>query len=212
MAKARRGVNRLHVGEAVAAFERAVRVWSEPRSLTTLQEVRRLAERVAQVIVLSHSNPFLCRLWEGADANGRTALQVARDEAGSSIRAWDVNQDCITEHDRRHALLRAYMVNGPSNNREVARSIRPVLEALLRVACPEHFPPGRLLGLFYTLCEQRVGTPQQILNQDNTREPRKLIEYANKCHHDTNPAWETEAINDTELPGFVRRTLEFAKR
>jgi hypothetical protein len=27
----------------------------------------------------------------------------------------------------------------------------------------------------------------------------ELTEYANRLHHDTNPAWETEVINDTEL-------------
>jgi hypothetical protein len=39
-----------------------------------------------------------------------------------------------------------------------------------------------------------------------------LREYANSFHHDTNPAWETEAINDAELQNFVRRTLAFARR
>jgi wobble nucleotide-excising tRNase len=34
------------------------------RTLTTVQEIRRLAQRAAQVIVLSHSKSFLCRIWE----------------------------------------------------------------------------------------------------------------------------------------------------
>ncbi|MDF1836140.1 MAG: AAA family ATPase, partial [Alteraurantiacibacter sp. bin_em_oilr2.035] len=36
----------------------------EHRSLTTIQEMRRLFSRVSQMIVLSHSKPFLCNLWE----------------------------------------------------------------------------------------------------------------------------------------------------
>ena len=182
------------------------------RAWTTVQAMRRLAERVAHVIILSHNKPFLCRIWEGADSNMRTALEVVREGAGSTIRQWDVKQDCITEHDRRHALLREYMVSSTPGNREVARSIRPTLEAFLRVACPEHFRPGWSLGQFNTLCKQRVGTPQQILNQDNSRELNDLNEYANRFHHDTNPAWETAAINDAELHDFVRRTLAFASR
>ena len=39
----------------------------------------------------------------------RAALQIARDSVGSTIRIWDVNQDCVTEHDRRHELLRDYV-------------------------------------------------------------------------------------------------------
>ena len=182
------------------------------RALTTVQEIRRLAGRVAQVIVLSHNKPFLCRLWEGADSTMRAALEVARDPAGSTVRAWDVGQDSITEHDRRHARLRDYLSGGTGDMGEVARSIRPHLEAFLRVAFPEQFPPGTLLGSFLNVCEPRVGTPQQILDHDATHELRQLVEYANRFHHDTNPAWETEAINDGELRGFVERALRFARR
>ncbi len=181
------------------------------RSLTTVQEVRRLVERTSQVIVLSHNKSFLCRLWEGAPPNLRTALDVARDGAASTIRPWDVTQDCISEHDHRHALLRGYLQTAAGNAREVARAIRPTVEAYLRVACPEHFPPGTLLGPFRHLCEQRVGTPQEILDRATADELRDITEYANRFHHDTNPAWETEVINDAELRGFVQRTLAFIR-
>jgi wobble nucleotide-excising tRNase len=184
----------------------------EHRSLTTVQEMRRLAERTAQVFVLSHTKSFLCRVWEGADRDQRTALELARDGAGSTIRTWDVNQDSVTEHDRRHAVLRQYLAGATPNSRQVAQSIRPVIEAFLRVACPEHFQPGTLLGPFRNLCQQRVRSPQEILDQDDIRELGYLVEYANRFHHDTNPAWETEIINDAELVGYVRRTLQFAKR
>lgn len=182
------------------------------RALTTVQEIRRLAGRAAQVIVLSHNKPFLCRLWEGTDFTLRTALEVARDPAGSTVRAWDVGQDAITEHDRRHARLRDYLTSGTGDLRDVACSIRPHLEAFLRVAFPEQFPPGTLLGPFLNACEQRVETSQRILDRAATQELREIVEYANKFHHDTNPAWETETINDGELRGFVDRALRFARR
>jgi len=184
----------------------------EHRALTTVQEMRRLAERAGQVIALSHSKAFLCRIWESADPTTRAALEVSRDGAGSTLRAWDVNQDCITEHDRRHAMLREYVVTNTPNNREVACAIRPLLEAFVRVAYPAHFPPGTLLGQFRALCQQRVGTAQQILSAPDIQEVRDLIEYANRFHHDTNLTWETEVINDGELSGFVTRALSFARR
>jgi hypothetical protein len=37
-----------------------------------------------------------------------------------------------------------------------------------------------------------------------------LIEYANRFHHDTNPAWQSITINDSELTSFVSQTLAFA--
>ncbi len=182
------------------------------RALTTVQQVRRLAERASQVIVLSHDKRFLCRVWNGADPTMRSALQVVRDGNGSTIRAWNVNEDSITEHDRRHARFRRFVDRGEGDAREIARSIRPHLEAYLRVACPDHFPPGTLLGPFVGLCRQQVGRPDEILDESAAQELDELKEYANRFHHDTNPAWETEVVNDAELRTFVERTLAFTRR
>ncbi len=185
----------------------------EHRSLTTVQQLRQLGLRTSQLIVLSHSKAFLCSIWKGIDPTQRAALSIVRQADGSTIATWDVDQDSATEHDRRHAMLREYISLGPRNNsREIARSVRPLLEAFLRIAYPEHFPPGALLGQFRNLCEQRCGTAQEILSAPDAHELRDLVEYSNRFHHDTNPAWETEAINDGALRGFVERALTFARR
>jgi wobble nucleotide-excising tRNase len=181
----------------------------EHRALTTVQQIRRLAERASQVIVLSHNKLFLCRLWERADPTGRAALEVVRDGVGSTLRAWDVALDSITEHDRRHATLRDFLTSGAGDLREVARSIRPHLEALFRVIYPEHFPPGSMIGPLIGLCEQRVGTAREILDAQSIQELRDLNEYASRYHHQ---GWETEPINDGQLKGFVERALQFGRR
>jgi len=181
------------------------------RTLATAQEIRNLVTRAAQVIVLSHNKPFLCRLWETADATTRAALEVARDGAGSTLQRWDVDEDCISENDRRHARLRDFQAQGVGDEREVARDIRPHLEAYMRVVCPEYFPPSQLLGPFIHVCEQRVGTADEVMNTPRIRELKEILEYANKCHHDTNAAWETEAINQIELSGFVERAMNFTR-
>jgi wobble nucleotide-excising tRNase len=184
----------------------------EHRSLTTVQEVRRLGDQSQQLIVLSHTKAFLCRLWESSDRGARAALQVARQGEGSTFEAWDVDADSETEHDRRHALLSNYLGTSSGDPRAVARAIRPHLESFLRVAFPEEFPASTLLGTFRNLCEQRVGAAREVLTRQDTDELSNLVEYANRFHHDTNPAWETETINDSELHGFVTRTLSFVKR
>jgi wobble nucleotide-excising tRNase len=180
----------------------------EHRAFTTVQEIVRLADRVSQVIVLSHKKPFLCRLWNGADTT-RAALEVIRDSVGSTLRAWDVAEDSITEHDRRHKKLRDYFASGTGDMREVARSIRPHLEGFLRVAYPDHFPPGSMIGPFIDLCERQLGTAQEFLDAQCTQELRDLNEYAKRYHHQ---GWETEPINDGELRSFVDRALKFTRR
>ena len=177
-----------------------------------MQELRRLSRCVSQIIVLSHSKPFLCKIWEGADRGARSAFKIIRQNPGSTICSWDISQDSITEHDRRHTLLRDYLNNGNSDTRDVASSIRPLLEAFLRVAYPEHFPPGTLLGPFRNSCHNKLGTPQEILNAEDTQELHDLIEYANRFHHEINAARESEEINEGELTYFVTKTLNFCKR
>ncbi|RVE99716.1 hypothetical protein CN172_01020 [Sinorhizobium meliloti] len=185
----------------------------EHRSLTTVQEMRRLLPRVRQVVVLSHSKPFLCQLWEGADPVGRQAILIRRDGTGSTLAVWDVNQDCITEHDRRHRLVAAYLqAADPASERRVAAALRHILEAFVRVAYPAAFPPGTLLGPFIGICQQRIGQPNEILHQADIDELRAILAYANRFHHDTNAAYETEAINDHELTHFCGRVLSFARR
>jgi len=185
----------------------------EHRSLATIQELRRLLDRVDQVVVLSHSKPFLCEIWEGADTTLRSAIKITRAADGSSLAPWDVRQDAISEHDKRHEMVAAYMQNSAAaNERDVAVALRPILESFIRVAYPAVFPPGSLLGPFIGICDQRVGTADEILNAADMTELRNLLDYANKYHHDTNAAWETEAINDQQLLRFCERTLRFARR
>lgn len=201
------------LGQKIVVIDDPMTSLDEHRSLTTVQEMHKLYERVSQMLVLSHSKPFLCAIWEGADKVTRSAMRIVRDGAGSTLTVWDVRQDCITEHDRRHEQVREYIRAGnPVTERAVAAALRPILEAFTRVAYPADFPPGALLGPFIGICHQRHGAPNQILDVADTTELRALLDYANRFHHDSNPAWETEAINDQELVGFAARTLAFTQR
>ena len=185
----------------------------EHRALITVQEIQRLNGRVSQIIVMSHSKAFLCALWEGADSLTRSAVKIARDGTGSTLAVWNVRDDCITQHDKRHAKVAAYILAGnAAEEREVATALRPILEAFMRVAYPEEFQPGALLGQFINVCGQRQGTANQVLNAADIVELRDLLAYANNYHHDSNAAWETQAINDQQLVHFCRRTLAFARR
>lgn len=185
----------------------------EHRSLTTRQEIIALTDRASQVIVLSHEKPFLCGLWEAANRLSRAAIMVVRDGDGSTLAKWNVTDDCITEHDRRHRLVAQFLESySAAQERNVAIALRHILEAFGRVAYPEHFPPGSMLGQFVDKCRRRIGGQDEILSENDTNELRAILDYANKFHHDTNTSYETQQINDTELEGFARRTLAFAKR
>ncbi len=187
----------------------------EHRSLATVQEIRRLGNRVAQLIILSHSKPFLCAMWESDTSANKTALSIIRDGTGSTLAAWDVTQDCITEHDRRHQMIQAYIAGGAAaaaTARDTAIALRPTLEGFIRVAYPEVFQPGCMLGNFVTICRQRIGATNQLLSQADAEELDQIVDYANRFHHNTNPNCVSAVINDQELLRYCRRTIAFTRR
>lgn len=185
----------------------------EHRTLHTLQEVDRLARDVAGIVVLSHSKPFLLGVWDKCQQLQKAAMEVRRSGLGSTLAAWDVNVAMVTEHDRRYAAAVVYLDQAdPATERRVAESLRPMMESFCRVAYPNIFTPGSMLGRFQDLCETRAGTPQEIMSATNARELRALLDFANRFHHDTNAAYATELINDAELSDLTRRTLAFIRR
>jgi wobble nucleotide-excising tRNase len=197
----------------IAVIDDPMTSLDDHRSLVTVQEIRRLLDRVQQVIVLSHSKPFLLGLWNVAPTNDRASMRISRAQAGSNLEFWNVNQDSVTEHDRRFARVSVYLLEGgAANERLVAADLRPILEAFVRVAYAGNFPPGALLGPFINQCQQRLGTAEQLMSQADITELRALLDYANRYHHDTNPTWQTENINDAELTNFAARTLAFIRR
>ena len=181
------------------------------RSLTTVQVARRFAERVEQMIILSHDKRFLCNVWSRFDRSSSSALEIARDGAGSTLREWPVHKESVTEHDRRHVKLVKFVDDVTGDELEIARCLRPHLEGFLRVACPGEFPPEAKMGNFLEICSDRLGQTDEVLNDAETQELTSILEYSNRFHHDTNPAWREEPINHSELLVSWRRVLVFVR-
>ena len=183
----------------------------DQRTLATVREVRNLRTRCAQLFLLSHNRNFLCAAWDAMAHVDRSAMQLTRAPTGSTISPWDVDADSTTEHDRRHALMTDYLAGNVADLRQVAHEIRPHLEAYLRVVRPGEFPPGSLIGQFLRISRDRVAAGTPIIAQQRIDELQDLLDFANRFHHDANPAWDTEPVSDGELRGMIQRTLRFVE-
>jgi len=103
------------------------------RLLTTRQTIKKLIPDVKQVVILSHEKSFLFALWDEYNG-GCCAVKLARYGNASILKPWDINQDYITEHDKNFDMVTAYLQSSESEyEREVAKALRPMLEAYLRV-------------------------------------------------------------------------------
>lgn len=143
-----------------------------------------------------------------------TPLKLVRSATGSAFDAWDVRADCITDHDKRHELLAAYINAKPNIDiRTVAQELRPILEAFARVAYPAQLGPASPLGKnFLDACAAAIAAGQPIMSANDLAELRLLLDFAHRYHHETNPAWQTETINDQELLDFTKRMIAFTRR
>jgi wobble nucleotide-excising tRNase len=180
------------------------------RTVTTIEKIRNLSVRSKQVIVLCHLRGFLCDIWEHSNKDTTTTLKIARGPNNTSnITLWEASSDALTEYDKRHKALRDYTETDTQDKRYIAQCLRPVMEKYLRITFPEHCTPGTLLGTFKKRIENLFRKGIRVMSDLDMRELGAITDYANKFHHDTNPAWETEQINDAQLLTFVKRVLNF---
>jgi wobble nucleotide-excising tRNase len=198
--------------DCVVAIDDPASSLDDGRCVATAQEIRALAERAGQVITLSHSKKLLCEIWEYADQRTTCAIEIVNSGPdASTVGRWRVHEAAITEYDRRHERLRHFVGESKGDPREIATSLRPLLEAFLRIACVENFPPGKMLGHFINEARTLAEASKPLMPDDRLAELEKLKEYANRFHHDTSPSWQSEIsnINETELGGYAKRILAF---
>lgn len=198
------------LSNSIVVIDDPISSFDDGRSMTTMQEVRRLFGKAKQVVVLSHVKSFLCRLHKHSKADSVATLHLRRmGDCQSTLEPWEPTEDQFTEYDHNHKTLREFKTGTYPDIRQVAKNLRPVMEGYLRVAYPEHCPPGTLLGQFRERLQQLIEQGQSIMTTEKLTELDEIREYANRFHHDTNPAWETEVPSDAELLRFVERVMDF---
>ena len=198
------------LSQTVIVIDDPVCSFDDGRAMTTCQEVRRLADRTKQMILLSHEKSFLCRLHKHARPESTAALELKREgETMTRLTAWQPEEDQFTQYDHNHKSLRDFVAGSEPDIRRVAKNLRPVLEGYLRVAYPEFCPPGTLLGHFWNRMQSQIEAGSAIMDTGRMIDLDQIREYANRFHHDTNEAWEDEMPSDCELLNYVRRVLEF---
>ncbi|MCK5613458.1 AAA family ATPase [Candidatus Pacearchaeota archaeon] len=187
------------------------------RAHATIQEIRQLANRCQQLIVLSHDIKFLWKIQEPLNGqqqqNDLACIEVVTDGSwtSSTLRAWDISQVEKTLYDEHHHKLCEYCLSAIGDPKEIAPLLRMIMESYCRVAFPAEFPPGKLLGAFRGDEINRRSSGQAILNDNHFVELRDITDYANKFHHTTNPNYQQEIqnVSPVELKGYADRVFEF---
>jgi len=173
----------------------------------TVQKIKKCGGSCRQVIVLSHDQSFLRRIWDRLALQGsdRKSLQLTRvGVRDTRISPWDIEEATEARFLTDRKALVDYHNTGEGIPRDIVNKIRPVLETHCRRLYSVEFVTdtlGTIIGKIRT-----AGASHQLFPLVDNLDA--LNEYTRRYHHGENPNASTEPINDTELQGFVKKTLE----
>jgi len=87
------------------------------------------------------------------------------------------------------------------------------MEGYCRVAFPEEYPPGKMLGEFRREEQGRQEQGVGLFDSHDFGELGDITEYASKFRHATNPNYERDLrnIDGNQLKSFVDRVMQFTR-
>lgn len=172
----------------------------------TVHQIARCGETCAQVIVLSHDPGFLHLLWERIAAGDRKTLWMARvGEENTTIVEWDIEKAVQARYRADLDTLQRFFSDAEGDRRDVIQKIRPVLEAYCRNLYPTQFGEQEMMGsVVGKIRGAGAAHPLSSIVDDLD----ELNMYCRRYHHGENPNAATEAVDDAELQGYIKRTLK----
>jgi len=193
----------------LVVFDDPVSSYDNFRKECTQQQILRIAGLAKQVLVLSHDAYFLRLLWNGSDKAQVKTLAVIRSGQNSDITPWDVQKETQGDYFRNYFALVDFLEGSVGCDlRAVARCIRPLLEANLRLRFPKSFKPDEWLGDFIGKIAAAAGSDPLVCLKAQHQELSDINDYSKKYHHLQNPMADSEPISDIALQSYVKRTLK----
>ena len=198
------------LSEKTVLFDDPFNSQDRSRRTRTQQQVCKILDRAAQVVVFSHDPAFLQLIWNECGLTDRKPLQLFRlGTRNTGISEWDISEATRGDYFENHKTLTLYLHEGSGAPRHVVRCIRPLLESYLRFKLPRQFRDDDWLGdMIGAIRDSDAGSPvaQAKAILDDLGD---INQYSRTYHHDQNPAGaDTEPISDGELTGYVRKTLD----
>lgn len=176
----------------------------------TVYQICRCEKACAQVIVFSHEPRFLKLLWDRVAPADRKTLQLARvGEENTTIVEWDIERAVQARYQADIEALQSFFSSGggDADARDVIQKIRPVLEAHCRTVCPTQFLETDLMGVIVGKI-RAAGTSHQLYEIADDLDEINI--YCRRYHHGENSNDATEPIDESELQGYIKRTLLIA--
>ena len=173
----------------------------------TVRKIKECGEACAQVIVLSHDQLFLKRIWDRLQDKiaERKSLELKRiGLLNTAIVAWDIDAATQRAYNADRKVLTDFYHENLGGLRDVVQKIRPVLETYTKILGAGALAGADTLGVIVGKI-RTVGPSHQLFPICDDLE--ELNVYTRRYMHGENPDAATEPINDGELHSYVKCTL-----
>ena len=201
-----------NLADITVVIDDPVSSFDDNRTMATVQELRKLATRVGQIIILSHKAAFLGKIWRKLDQKQHCqSLTMVHRGNRSDICDWHIGRAFNADQAWRQLLLEAYVKDQTGDRREVFGAIRPYLEAVLEILCAGHYNASKPVGTFLSECRDKCDTANEILDEDTVAELQDIYEYSSPDKHGSHIDPENTDINGGELLNYTRKVLDVTK-
>lgn len=199
------------LSEKVVVLDDPMCSMDHDRSDRTVKVLLDLVAKAKQVVLLSHDNHFLRRVWNGSPQDNRKAIHVRRiRDNESTIEEWDIINATRSEYLQDYFALVEYLQAGGGDLRDLARKIRVLLEENLRMRFPDAFGSTEWLGDFLEKIRNADSGDAVFAMKSQLNEIEALNDFSKKYHHG-NPAASREPVTDGALKTYAQRTLVFLR-
>ena len=198
------------IASKTIVFDDPINSLDTNRKHSTVWNILRVSQKAKQVIVQTHDPIFARYLWnETEDKSSIKCLCVNREGKGSVIKEWDIEKETAGEYFQNYFALEKFLEDGSGDLRAVARCIRPLLEGNLRLRFPRSFKESEWLGNFITNIRNADKSDPLCVIKPLLEELEEINSYSKQYHHSQTLNADSMPIKETELKGYVERTLKF---
>ena len=197
------------LGETIVVLDDPFTSLDNFRRQFTAIEIRKLCDRSAQTIVLSHDKTFLRLLWDKIDQGTIKCVAVQTGAPGmTTIAPYDIESETRPRHVTERMKIEEFVEGEPHETGYIRTRLRTVCEDFYRRGDPGLFHEAASLDEIGRLLQ---GAPEEHPYKGVIEDLRDINEYSRREHHaevEDDPSGES---SDEELKGFCRRVLDLTR-
>lgn len=198
-----------HLADTIVVLDDPFTSMDEFRRTFTVNEINKLTDRAAQVLVLSHELGFLRLLWDRIDQSKITSCAIQTGAPGmASLATFDLEQATRPRNETERMKMIRFIDATEGDPGEISALLRKVLEYFYRNGDPEIFDADEMLD---GIIRKIDAAPADYRYKRALDDLKDINFYTRNFHHAPVPGSVIESTSVEELKTYCRRVRELTR-